>query len=66
MMEDFLVFTYIWQEDVEKIFKMPGSPHNVNPARAIAWLVGVTNYCIMFQKRFMHIYLAGFYATIYL
>ena len=45
----FLVFTYIWQEDIAKIFKVPGSPLNVNPARVIAWLVGVTNYCTMFQ-----------------
>ena len=26
-----------WQEDVAKIFKVPGAPHNVNPARAITW-----------------------------
>ena len=24
----FLVFTYIWQEDVAKIFKVPGAPGN--------------------------------------
>ena len=30
-----LVYTYVWQEDVAKIFKVPGAPHNVNPARAI-------------------------------
>ena len=29
----FLVFTYIFQEDVTIIPKVPGVPHNVNPAR---------------------------------
>ena len=38
-------FNYIWQEDVAKIPKVPGVPLNVNPARAIAWLAGVTIYC---------------------
>ena len=31
----FLVFTYIWQEDVAKILKVPRAPHNVNLAQAI-------------------------------
>ena len=30
-----LVYTYVWQEDVAKIFKVPGAPHNVNQARTI-------------------------------
>ena len=38
----FLVFTYIWQEDVAKISKMPKATHNINPARAITGLVMVT------------------------
>ena len=29
----FLVFTYIWHEDVVKIPKVPGALCNVNPAR---------------------------------
>ena len=33
MVRLFLVFTYIWQEDVAKISKVPGAPRNVNPAR---------------------------------
>ena len=33
----FLVYTYVWQEDVAKIFKVPGAPRNVNPVRAITW-----------------------------
>ena len=45
----FLLFTYIWQEDVANIFKVPGSRCNVNPARAITWLLGVTIYCTIFQ-----------------
>ena len=45
----FLVFTYIWQEDVAKIFKVPGVSHIVNPALAIPWLQGVTIYCTIFQ-----------------
>ena len=45
-----LVFTYIWQEDVAKIFKVPGAPRNsINPAWAIAWLQGVTIFCTIFQ-----------------
>ena len=28
----FLVFTYIWPEDVAKIPKVPGTSRNVNPA----------------------------------
>ena len=31
----FLVYTYVWQENVAKIFEVPGAPRNVNPARAI-------------------------------
>ena len=26
-------FTYIWQEDLAKIHKVPGAQRNVNPAR---------------------------------
>ena len=33
----FLVYTYVWQEDVAKIFKVPGAPRNASPARAITW-----------------------------
>ena len=33
MVELFLVFTNIWQEDVAKIPKGPGAPRNVNPAK---------------------------------
>ena len=36
----FLVFTYIWLKDVEKISKVPSALRNVNPTRAITWLVG--------------------------
>ena len=32
MVKLFLVFTYIWQEDLAKIFKKPGPWRNVNPA----------------------------------
>ena len=47
----FLGFIYIRQEDVAKIPKVPGAlaPRNVNPARTIAWLVGVKIYCSFFQ-----------------
>ena len=33
MIELFLVFTYIWQEDVAKIPQVPGAPRNVSPAQ---------------------------------
>ena len=29
----FLIFSYIWQEDLTKIPKAPGAQHDVNPAR---------------------------------
>ena len=32
-----LVYTYVWQEAVAKIPKVPGAPRYVNPARAIPW-----------------------------
>ena len=50
--ETFLVFTYIWQKDVVKISKVPSALRKVNPARAIAWLVGATIYCTIFQQQF--------------
>ena len=59
----FLVFTYIWQEDLAKISKVPGTPCNVNPAQLITWLVSVTIYCTIFNDDFIH--LASFYVTIY-
>ena len=52
MVRLFLVFTYIWQKDVVKISKVPGALCKVNPARAIAWLVGVIIYCTIFQQQF--------------
>ena len=33
----FLVYTYIWQENVADISKVPGAPRNLNPARTITW-----------------------------
>ena len=47
--ETFLVFTNIWLKDVEKISKVPSAPRNVNPARAITWLVGVPTHCTIFK-----------------
>ena len=49
MVRLFLVFIYIWQEDVAKIFKVPTAPHNINLARAITWLIGVTINCTIFK-----------------
>ena len=46
----FLVYTYVWQEDVAKIYEVPGAPRNVNPARAITWLLSVTIYCMVFSN----------------
>ena len=48
----FLVFTYIWQEDLAKISKVLGAPRNVNLARSKTWLVSVTIYCTIFQSQF--------------
>ena len=58
MLKLFLVFTYIWQEDVAKIPNVPG-------AREIAWLVGVTIYCSIFSIGTIYLLLANFYATNY-
>ena len=41
---DNLLVTYVWQEDVAKISKMPGVPRNVNLTWAKTWQVGVTIY----------------------
>ena len=51
MVRHFFVFTYIRQEDVAKILKVPAAPapRNVNPARAITSLVIVTIYFNIFQ-----------------
>ena len=57
------LITYIWQEDVAKIRKVPGAPHNLNVARAITCLeVGLTIYYTepYFKSNFFH--LASFYA----
>ena len=51
MVRLFLVFTYVWQEDVAKIFKVPRAPHNINLARARTWLIGVTIYCTIFKQQ---------------
>ena len=62
MVRIFLVFTYIWQEDFAKIFKVPRAPHNINLAWAITWLVGVIILLYHF-KITIHLHLASFYAT---
>ena len=41
----FLVFTCYLAGKYCKNPKVPGAQHNVNPARAITWLAGVTIYC---------------------
>ena len=33
MVRLFFIFTYIWQEELAKIPKVPGAQHDVNPAR---------------------------------
>ena len=33
MVRLFYIFTYIWQEDIAKIPKVPGAQRDVNPAR---------------------------------
>ena len=44
-----LVFTYICQEDIAKISKVPRAPRNVNSVRAMTWLGGVTIYFNIFE-----------------
>ena len=45
----FCLFTYIWQEDVAIIPKVPGAPRIVILALAITRLAGATIYCTIFQ-----------------
>ena len=45
MIRLYLVFIYIWQEDVAKTPEVPATPRNAKPAFAITWSVGVTIYC---------------------
>ena len=47
--EIFLAVTYIWLEDVAKIFEVPKAQCNVNPAQVIIWLVSVTIYRTIFK-----------------
>ena len=49
MVRLFVVFTYIRQEDVEKISKVPSTQRNVNLARAMTWLVDIAIYCTIFK-----------------
>ena len=50
----YLVFTYIWQEDVVNILKLPKAPRNVNPSRAITfWQVGLSINYTIFQQHFL-------------
>ena len=58
------LFRSFWQEDIAKITKVRRAPRNVNLARSIAWLVGVTIYCIFFNNN-LPLYLASFYAIEY-
>ena len=46
MVRLFLVFTNLWPQDCAKIFKTPRVQHNINLAREITWLVGVTNHLL--------------------
>ena len=55
MVKLFLIFPYFWQEDVQKIAKVPG-------ARAITSSGGVITYCC-FSIETIHLHLASFYAT---
>ena len=50
MVTIFLVFTYIREHGFAKIPKVLGVARNVNPARTITWLVGITIYCTIFQE----------------
>ena len=51
----FLVFTYIWQEDVAKVQKCHGprarSPTQCKSDPAMTWLVDVTIYCTLFNNK---------------
>ena len=51
MIRLFLVFTYIRQEDLHKNLQSARGPHNVNPARAVTWLVGLIMYSTIFQEQ---------------
>ena len=69
-----LVFTYVWQEDPAKIFKVPRAQHKVNPARSITRLVSASKYLDTYISNHLwyhfsptvHLHLARFYATTYL
>ena len=61
--EAFLVFTYIWQKDVEKISKVSSAMRNVNPTRTITWLVGVTTCCTIFKRQ--SIYMVNYTSPVF-
>ena len=55
----FLVFIYIWQEDVAKILKVPEAPCNENSN-----VVNKRNHLMYYFLITIHLYLASFYAKI--
>ena len=56
----FLVFTYIWQEDVAKISKISGAPRNV--IRTGNTMVTKRNHLLYHFSTIVHLHLASFYA----
>ena len=60
MVRLFLVFTYIWQEDVAKITKVPGATRNVNPAEIN--MVSERNHLMYGFSTTIHLHLASFYS----
>ena len=62
MVRLFLVFTYMWQEDVAIIPKVPGAPHNVYRVPGINYMVGTRNHLLYHFLITIHLQLAGFYA----
>ena len=55
----FLVFTYIWPEDVAKISKVSGAPQNVNLAPGNN-MARKRNYLLYHFSTTIHLHLASF------
>ena len=63
MVRLFLIFTYIWLEDLAKIPKVLTDPARCKSGLAITWLVGEPSTVPFFNNNsVIHLHLASFYA----
>ena len=63
MVKTFLVVSYVWQEDVAKIFKVPEAYAKFDPGYRGNNMVSMCNHLLYhFSIETIHLHLASFYA----